>query len=326
MDAHQRKLIEAAAALGISVTLLRDRWRADAVLFEYGGHREVVFEGRVYSGLSAHTDLICADKHITKEILRELGIPCPASIVFRPTGADAEIAELLGSDLGDGRDRVYVCKPLRGTDGHGVAMNLARAEEIIAHARSLADQYQEFLLEEQIAGRDLRIQAVGGRLVAACIREPAFVTADGNRSLEELIAEHNRIIQAQNPHNLLVVDDATRELMAAQELSLATIPEACRKVRLKYVANMGQGGVAIDVTDALHPRYEHWVAAISARLAVRTFALDAITTDVGADPIEATRAIELNACAQWLHHTFSRGRTHDIPTMVLRDLFCSVLT
>ena len=58
----------------------------------------------------------------------------------------------------------------------------------------------------------------------------------------------------------------------------------------------------------------------SAELGMRALALDAMTPDPGLDPVDHAHVLEINARADWLHHTFSERRTHDIPGLLLRDL------
>lgn len=329
MDPHQEKLMAAAQALGVEVIDLSKSWNTDVVLYRWNGQEQLVMEGRIYSHLSHHNDLICDDKQITKLLLSELGIPSPAGMIFKvdleedsDEHADSEDASWESAvEAFMESEKVYVCKPLYGTDGHAVGMNKRDGADVEMHIDGYREDYATWLVEEQVEGDDLRVQVIGGELVAACIRIPAFVTGDGESSLEELIAQHNEKIAAQNPNNALEIDAATRQLMREQELYLSTVPEAGQEVRLKYVSNMGQGGIARDVTDSLHPIYKEWMRRIAEKFKLRTFAFDAMTTDHTADPSTACKALELNAKAQWMHHTFSEVRTHDIPTMILKDLF-----
>ena len=117
------------------------------------------------------------------------------------------------------------------------------------------------------------------------------------------------------------LDADSRRLMREQSLYLDTVVEAGRKIQLKYISNMGQGGVAYDVTPELNADYAGVVAKVAEAFGFRTFALDGICEDYTLPPAEHLIALEVNAKAQWLHHTFSEVRTHDIPTMILRDLF-----
>ncbi|MEM1000310.1 MAG: hypothetical protein AAGN35_24870 [Bacteroidota bacterium] len=324
-DPHQHKLIEAASRLGIEVEDFAERWGMDAVFYRFKGKSALVIDGRIYPGLTHQTDLLIENKFATKQLLQELAIPVPADHVFRlPAEEDAEPSEkfdLEGELRQLYRDgQTYVCKPLYGTDGDGVGMHLQSLDAIIAHIEAWQEDYATWMLEEQVAGQDLRIQVIGGELVAACVREPAFVTGDGAHTLDELIAQHNEKIHAQNPKNHLVMDGATRNLLRQQDVFLSSVIEADRKIVLKQVSNMGQGGIARDITDQLHPQYHAWMRAVAERFQLRTFAFDALSTDPSGDPREHTQVIELNAKAQWMHHTFSEGRQHDIPALVLREI------
>lgn len=315
MDPHQEALLAAAARLGIETTELSAEYGLDAVVYRHRDRRAVVLEGRIYPSLDAVADRLCDDKQATKAVLAELAIPCPESVAFSdPEIERAPLSEFLA------RHTPAVCKPLDGTDGEAVALDLASLDEIAAHWREHRGSYPRFLLEEQVAGDDLRIQAVGGELAAACRREPASVTGDGTATVSELIAARDRVVRAKNPANRLEVDTVTRELLRRQGLAPDEVPAAGRRVALKKVANMGQGAHAVDVTDRLHPRWAEWVRQVAELLGLRIFSLDAISADPSRDPAGAARVLELNARAQWLHHTFCEGRRHDIPALVLRDL------
>ena len=150
--------------------------------------------------------------------------------------------------------------------------------------------------------------------------DTAYVLGNGSSTVAELAEARDRFVQSQNSKNRLQLDEVSYELLREQELELDSVPGAGREVRLKKIVNVGQGGHVIDVTDSIHPLYGDWIARIARRFGLSVFALDVITEDPGADPLGASRVIEVNGAAQWLHHTFSEGRTHDIATLVLRDL------
>lgn len=321
-DLHQIRLMEAAERLGIGYEDYSSAWGIDAVEYWKGDRKRLVMDGRSYPSLSANAADICNDKQLTKHFFAQVGIPFPASVVFR-TGTDPwEIAErekLIRETLRTGQ--LFVCKPLLGTDGHAVGMHLRTVADVEAHMAPFLAQYELWMLEEQVEGEDLRIQVIGGKLVAACRRVQAFVVGDGKSTLAQLIERHNAKIHAQNPHNHLDMDEATRTLMVEQSVGLETVIESGREIQLKYVSNMGQGGLAIDVTDTLHPQYAVWARGLSEAINIRTFAFDLLCTDSTADPFQHAQALELNPRAQWLHHTFSEGRQHDIPQLILEDLF-----
>ena len=84
---------------------------------------------------------------------------------------------------------------------------------------------------------------------------------------------------------------------------------------------MAQGGIAIDVTQEIHPAYHQWVSALADFLGTPYFGLDIMTTDYSLDPYQHAKVLEINARAEWLHHTFSEVRTHDMAGMILGAVF-----
>ena len=315
-----------AHELGIQFEDLREAWGIDAVKYVKGQQKALVFDGRGYPSLSAEADLICNNKHITKAFFNVCNIPCPQSQVFQIVIGQplesTDLASLIGDNFVAGQS--YVCKPLFGTDGHAVGMNLKSLDEIRLHLNDYLEAYEVWLLEEQVKGEDLRIQVIGGKIAAACVRIPARVIGNGQDSLSELIERHNEKIQQQNPYNKLEIDAATKELMEAQHVKLDSVIKKGLEIQLKYVSNMGQGGLAIDITDELHPLYHDWAAALSQAIGIRTFAFDLMSEGPSWDPNVYANAIELNPRAQWLHHTFSERKQHDIPKLILEDLFSSL--
>ena len=177
------------------------------------------------------------------------------------------------------------------------------------------------LLEQQLTGNDLRIQALDGKLLAACVREPAYVVGDGQHDIHTLIRERNTFIATQNPQNRIELDDDTRGMLQAQALSLNSIPANEQKVVLKKVANISQGGVPVDVTDLIHPRYAEWIETLARRLDLQHFAMDVMTSDFSLDPNANAMALEVNDRPMWLQHTFSDRRKHDMPNLILKSLF-----
>lgn len=316
-DPHTTALIKAATALELQVEDLAPTWQLDAIRISHHDHHEVVVDGREYGHLSYQSAQWADDKHISKIILEGCGVATPQHFLIE-LEADTSIAEQL-ADMEIGP--AYVCKPLYGTDGHAVGMHKLDVADMEMHIDAYRDTYQYWMVEEQIAGEDLRIQVIGGKIAAACRRLPAYVVGDGEHNLEELLALYNEAIAQTNPNNRLDLDGDSRRLMREQEVYLDTIIDTDRKIQLKYISNMGQGGIAVDVSEELHPAYQDLVDQVANAFGFRTFALDGIVPDSSQHPSEGFKALEVNAKAQWMHHTFSQVRTHNIPELILRDLF-----
>ncbi|KAA3660167.1 MAG: hypothetical protein DWQ10_07300 [Calditrichaeota bacterium] len=268
------------------------------------------------SQLSLQNHLFCNNKQLTKRIFAELDIPHPKSLVFRDLHRDQERIRLFWQ-----AGVTYVCKPLNGTEGEGVGMYIKSMDDLDKYWQQWSRIDDCFLLEEQIEGQDVRMQVVGGRLLAACIREPAFVVGDGDSSIDELISARRKIMQKQNPANRLDVDAITLRLLQKQNLHLQAVPELQHKVQLKYVANMSQGAIATDVTEEIAPVFHEWINRFSQKTGMRLFAFDALAMDHRSGQPGTAFALEINPLPEWMHHTFSEKRQHDVAGAILRNLF-----
>lgn len=308
------QLIERAQSLGIQVTDISAIMDTNFAILEKDNLQVLIREGVPMSWINVRSQFYCDNKQLTKMAYEDLALPHPKSITFKTANEDG-LADFLQPGM------TYVCKPLDGTNGVGVRTGIRSLEDVKAYYNTHQDLATIFMLEEQVEGDDLRIHVLGGKIVAACIREPAFLVGNGQDSLAILIEKRRAQMKTQNPNNFLEMDQATRELLLQQHIQLSDIPAANRKIRLKKVSNMAQGGMATDVTDAIHPMYHEWVGKLVDYLKTNYFGLDLITKNYEADPQKNTKILEINARADWLHHTFSEHRTHDMASMILEELF-----
>lgn len=325
----QSRLLQATAErLGVAVEDKSAEWGRDALVLTHGGVERVVLLGRVDASLSYLAYQLTVDKWVTKRRLADFGVPTPDGVRFRfdpddPTAADRD-ALLAAWPPALGAGDPWVCKPQFGEYGCAVGMNLRAPEHVLHHLALHGREHADWVLERQIAGKDVRIHAIGGELVAACVREPALVTADGVRSVRDLAAAHDEAVRKNNPDNRLIIDDETMAVLAAQGLALEDRPPAGTRVALKLTANMAKGGRAVDLTDALHPSFRDWVGKTAKAFGLEVFSLDVICSDPAAPADEGAVVLEVNAEPDWLHHTFSDGRRHDMAAIYLRFLFPSL--
>lgn len=315
MELQHELILKAAEARGISVKDVSAEMNCDAAVLSLGSKSELLVRGTPTSLISVRSQHYCDNKALTKKAFEHLDIPAPKSIVFQNPEDEA-----VRNFLKPGKK--YVCKPPDGTNGVGVEMNNSSIEDVITYWEDHHNEPDDvFLLEDQIEGEDLRVQVVDGKIVAVCTREPAHVLGDGQTNLQDLISQYQVVVRTQNPANDLVVDQTTNRLLQEQNIRLEDIPQAGQKVMLKELANMAQGAVAIDKTDAFHPGFQEWVDKLVAYLGTSYFAIDIIAPDLTAAPTHHAYALEINARPEWMHHTFSRGRTHDMAGLVLGSVF-----
>ncbi|MCA9241024.1 MAG: hypothetical protein KDA37_12525 [Planctomycetales bacterium] len=309
-DAHQSALLDAACRLNIEVDDRRNDWGVDAVYYRYGGRELLVFDGRITQGLSHTAAQVCLNKLATRSALVELDLPVPAALLASANSRSA-VESLMESGP-------VVCKPSNGEWGDGVLMDLTMWEQVADHIEHLCGLA---LVEEQLHGMDLRIQALGGTFEVACTRVPAEVVGNGSTNIASLVSDLSQQVIARNPDNRFVLDEVTVELLQEQGLTLNDVPAAGRNVKLKRVANLSQGGRAIDVTEGVHSDYYGWVEAIGEHLDMDFFAVDIVCEDPAQPPRESgAKILEINAPCQWLSHTFSDHQTHDLPAKILTHL------
>lgn len=314
MEIQHNLIIATAKKRGFQVTDLSDVQGKLTACIKSGTREELFIKGTPLSLINLRSLTYFDNKQLTKLAFSKLNIPHPKSILFKYPNEESVRAFFEPS-------KSYVCKPPDMAEGIGVEMNIRTLEAIESYWERNQNLGTTFMLEEQIEGHDLRAQVIDGKIIAACTREPAFVLGDGENNLNTLIEKRRKIMKSQNPMNALLIDNATQQLLQDQKLTLHSIPNKGQKVILKELANMSQGAVAIDVTENLHSRYQEWVHKIVDYLGVDYFAIDFITKSFTENPDKQAVVLEVNAQPEWLHHTFSENRQHDIASLVLDNLF-----
>lgn len=313
-DLQHDLVLKAARNRGIHITDVSEQMLCKAAMLELNGQVELVVQGVISSSMSLKTKAFCDYKQLTKSVFEHLHIPSPASILFFGPD-DPGLQDFLQEG------RTYVCKPQDACNGTGVEMGITSLQQVHDYWDRCHHLEKAFLLEEQVEGMDLRFQVIDRRIAASCIRVPAHVIGDGRHTLMELVELRREVMRQQNPSNRLELDRASLVLLEEQRLSLDSIPEKGYRVQLKKVSNMGQGGHAIDVTDEIHPLYHEWVQRIVEFCDASFFALDLLCQDHTKNPETNAVALEINALAEWVHHTFSEGRTHDLGQLVIDTTF-----
>ena len=313
MKQHQL-IIASARDLNLRFQDISHLFHSPVVIVENENHEEIFQNGVPGSPINLRSELYCDHKQLTKIALRKLNIPAPESFYFQID--DYQQCEQLMK-----QQNSYVCKPVTGTNGIGVQKGIRNQSELQQYLTQNKSIAEHWILEEEVTGQDLRLQVVGKKIVAACIRKPAFVIGNGTATLQELIDQFRKKVQANNPLNNMIINADTRQLLKKQSVELNEIIADGREIQLKSIANMAQGAIAYDVSNEIHPNYSHWVHSISEFLQCDYFGLDVITTNHIADPDSSAKVLEINAKADWLHHTFSENRTHYMSHIILKSIF-----
>jgi glutathione synthase/RimK-type ligase-like ATP-grasp enzyme len=304
-EAQHFLIVDEAEARGAVATDVSDTYGKRATRLTLGQHSETIVQGIPEAWINERALEICDQKQLTKKFFSDLDIPSLKSITY------THPSELKDQNPFDGKAR-FVSKPSVGGNGLGVVLNIKSYSDLCDYFESNKQHGPLFLLEEMYVGYDLRIQVINGQIIAACRRLPAFVEGDGELTLNALIEARQCVMKTQNPSNHIIIDQQSLDLINAQGYSLESIIPQRLRVKLKEISNMSAGGHAIDVTDEMSSEFAPWVVKMANELQTGYFALDLIGSAV---------ALEINAKAEWMHHTFSEVKSHDLAKVVVDVLF-----
>lgn len=201
---------------------------------------------------------ICDDKRMTRRIVETAGVRVPAR--FDPDDA-------AGLETALAAHGQLVVKPARGEQGKGVAVGLSTLDAVetaIAAARQLCP---EVLVEEQVAGEDLRLVLIDYKVVAAAVRRPPRVVGDGRSTLRALIEHQSRRrAAATGGESRIPIDGETERALAEAGWSLDDVAPQDEEITVRKAANLHLGGTIHDVTDQVHPALVR--AAVAAARAI----------------------------------------------------------
>jgi cyanophycin synthetase len=280
VDIHQRTIyslpiIDAARRRGIPVSWLD--YRSRFVELGSGAYRRRICGGTT-SLMPSFGEEIARDKVLTHHYLRNAGLPVPAG---RSVGA-VDRALRAAAEIG----YPVVTKPPDQGGAAGLRLNLRNEDELREgfHHSLSASPSGRVLVEQYLTGQYYRITVVDGRVCNVVQIVPARVVGDGEHSVAQLIEIANtdprRGPRRDNPLYAIPVDDVVHDHLTDQGLTLNSIPERGRLVRLRTHPLMKTGGYSIELTDQIHPDNR----AIAAQ-AVSVLGLDVALVDLIAQDI-----------------------------------------
>lgn len=296
-------IIAAAKSRGWKVTIIDEAYAfyrldlADGRYF-YVGNISTVKSGVVNSTLAKRKDLF-------HKLAESIGVATPTTLVLED--GDNNATELLNT-FGK-----LVVKPTNQSHGDGITVDITDAgnlERAIDFARTYD---KKIIAQQQVEGDDYRLLFIGGRMVASAIRVPAFVVGDGKQTIEDLICAENDSPRRAHGYSevLTKIDLASAHVYLKDRMH--EIPAAGDKVRVMGTANIGRGGVSIDVTNTIDSK----LVAIGTKI-VNHFGIGLCGIDIiyreGGEPF----VIEINtAPSLGLHEYPYEGSSQQTPDAFL---------
>lgn len=263
-------------------------------------------------------DISC-DKELTKEILKYNNLPVTDGYVGDNIISVIKLCKKIGYPL--------VIKPVNGSKGKGVTVNINTENEAVAAYHEAARINNRVVVEKYIQGEDYRILVVNGRVVAAARRLPPMVKGDGVHTLKELIDLENcnplRGYDHEKPLTKILIDDIMIHYLKKKNLSLSYVPAKEEAVILRFNANLSTGGEAIDCTDQLH--HENVEIAIKAAnvIGLDIAGIDICSSDIKKSINETGGVIlEVNAAPGIrMHLNPTYGKERNVAADILDYLF-----
>jgi cyanophycin synthetase len=259
------------------------------------------------------------NKHLTKQILGEAGIPVPRGDIAYTIRSAAAVASCLGYPV--------VLKPFDANQGKGVFADITNYREL-EHAYHTASKYSHaVIVEKYIPGNDYRLLVVGGKMVAAALRKPPSIIGDGIRSIRQLIDIENenpmRGLDHEKPLTWIKLDDMSRQVLAKEGYDENSIPEQGKIVVLRYNGNLSTGGTASDCTQEVHPENARIAVTAAHLMELDIAGIDITCVDIS-KPLtpENGALIEVNAAPGLRMHLFpSEGQPRNVAKDILQMFY-----
>jgi GNAT-family acetyltransferase (TIGR03103 family) len=216
----------------------------------------------------------CDDTRVTRRIMERAGVRVARGAAVGEGGL-ADALALLG-EVG-----ALVVKPARGEQGRGITVGV-RDEAGLERAVALALQFcPDVLVEEMVAGEDLRVVVIDRQVVAAAVRRPAEVLGDGRHTVTELVRTTSvRRERATGGESRIPLDETTAEIVADAGYAMDDVPPNGERIRVRRTANLHTGGTIEDVTARLHPEIAEASVRAAAALGIPVTGLDFLVPDV----------------------------------------------
>jgi len=308
-------LVEEAESRGIPFIRLNDR---SLVQLGYG-----VYQKRIQATTTANTNMIAVDiaanKHATKKLLGDMGVPVPKGYQIRDIDDLEDTLESVGFPA--------VIKPLDGNHGRGATVGI-KTIEAARTAFEKAKEYSRYVIvEQQLAGADFRALVVNNRLIAVAERVPARVIGDGTSTIQELIDETNADPRRGYGHEkvltLIEIDGQTMRCITSSGYTLESVLPKGEMLSLKTTANISTGGTAIDRTDEVHPHNAFLFERIARIIGLDVAGIDIIAPNVSEKLSDnGGGIIEVNAAPGFrMHLAPSEGIGRNVAEHVIDMLY-----
>lgn len=245
---------------------------------------------------------LARDKAACAKVLRDAGLPVPRHVQVKSESHALEAAVALGYPV--------VVKAANLDGGRGVYPDL-KTPDAVKKAYSIVSRLSaQVLVEQHIEGNDYRLQVYKGEVYWAVHRRPAYVTGNGEMTVDALIEWTNRERKKpiddpmlEQSRGSIAIDDEALDWLARQGLSLSSVPAKGQHVRLRGVANVSAGGTREGVLHKVHRDNLALVSRAAKVLRLDLAGIDLLIPDISRSWRDVGGAIcEVNGQPQMASH------------------------
>ncbi len=262
---------------------------------------------------------IAGNKHATKKLLGDMGVPVPKGYRIRDIEELEETVDRVGYPV--------VIKPLDGNHGKGATVGIKTIDDANIAFEKAKEYSRYIIVEQQLVGADFRALVVNNRLIAVAERVPAHVVGDGKNTIEKLIdktnADPRRGYGHENVLTQIDIDGQTMRCIRKAGYELDSVVPKGEILHLKTTANISTGGTAIDCTDEVHPENVFLFERIARIIGLDVAGVDVIAPNVS-EPLSENGGgiIEVNAAPGFrMHLAPSEGIGRNVAEHVIDMLF-----
>lgn len=296
---RSRKFVTTALQLGAKIEVLSEDFRI--LKYTYKNSIKYTYKEHFFLNKKPST-IFTKNKEITKTILSHYGISVPAGIHADSLAKATVLMEEKNIPF------PVVVKPIDAAKGLGVSVGVKNKKEIEQAIEKIETSLKDsgmktsgaFMIEKMVAGNDFRVLVLKDKVIACVERIPAHIIGDGKSSVSEIIKNFNQ----ERPQNYeLKIDSEVLGKLSENGLSLDSVLESGKRIKLRENANISSGGKAEDKTATISDRFKEIAVKSASFLGLNYAGIDIMTKDIDSNnPDQEYFIIEVNGAPDYDIH------------------------
>lgn len=309
-----KSLIKKALKLGIKVTFLS--YEYSLIKLQFGGKTIFIKRGNV--PIESQMSNMTKNKHLTKVILKEIGIKTPKGIVA--TSFNEALSLIKKNHL----SYPFVIKPLDDSLARGVSWDIRSKDEIKKAVNNLTKtksfkKSKKFLVEKSFIGDEFRILVFKKKIISCVKKIPATVIGDGSLTIKKLIAAFNK----KRLHGFEIkIDSVVKNTLKKNKMTLDSVIPKNFHLKLRHNLNMSDGGRCIECTGEMNNHFKKICEDATEILGLTYGGIDFMTKDIASKKSPYV-ILEVNPNPFYNMHEkpLVEGRGIDVSYKILKNLF-----